>query len=190
MWATDHAGIEADLVVAGKSLAAGLPLSAVIGRREVFERVPARAIGGTYVGNPVACAAALAVLDVIEKERLVERAAELGTSLRRSLGALAERYTIVGNVRGLGAMMAIELVRDRATKGPARQETLAVIAHVLANGVLVLQAGVYGNVIRFLVPLVISEEDLQTALAALDRALTAVTVRLSRSQEHSAQTDS
>ncbi len=174
MWAVEHAGIEPDLMVVGKSLAAGLPLSAVIGRREMFERVPAGAIGGTYPGNPVACAAALAVLDVIREESLVERAVWLGEVLRRQFARFQKRYPLVGDVRGVGAMMAIELVLDRGTKDPAPTETLAILEHALADGALFLRAGVYGNVIRVLAPLVITEVDLKAGLKALDRALNAV----------------
>lgn len=174
MWATEYASIDPDLLVAGKSIAAGLPLSAVIGRTAVFARVPANAIGGTYVGNPVACAAALAVLDVIEGEGLVARALRLGETLRRRFTEFAARYPLVGDVRGLGAMMAVELVRDRATKEPAPAETEAVITRALAEGVLLLRAGVYRNVIRILAPLVISEDDLEAGLTVLDRTLAAI----------------
>src|SRR3990170_3753515 len=178
-FATEHAAIEADLMVIGKSLAVGLPLSGVIGRREVFVPVHPGALGGTYPGNPVACAAALAVLDVIKEERLVERAVRLGVLLRDRLTAMARRYPLIGDVRGLGAMVAIELVADRRTKVPAAAETSAVLAHALSQGVLLLRAGVYGNVIRFLMPLVIPEELLEEALQALDRSLAIV-------QEHGA----
>ncbi|MBI3975252.1 MAG: aminotransferase class III-fold pyridoxal phosphate-dependent enzyme, partial [Armatimonadetes bacterium] len=174
MFATEHAGIEPDLMIVGKSLAAGLPLSAVIGRREVFAPVPPQALGGTYVGNPVACAAALAVLDIMEAERLPERAERLGVLLRERLTAMARRHALIGDVRGLGAMMAVELVTDRRSKTPAAPETAAVVSRALAEGVLVLTAGVHRNVIRFLMPLVIPDETLEEALAVLDRALGAV----------------
>src|SRR3989304_395989 len=178
-FATEHAAIEADLLVIGKSLAVGLPLSGVIGRREVFVPVHPGALGGTYPGNPVACAAALAVLDVIKEGGLVERAVRLGVLLRDRLTAMARRYPLIGDVRGLGAMVAIELVADRRAKVPAAAEPSAVLAHALSQGVLLLRAGVYGNVIRFLMPLVIPEELLEEALQALDRSLAIV-------QEHGA----
>ena len=177
MWAVEHSGIEPDIMVAGKSIAAGLPLSAVIGRKAILERVPASAIGGTYVGNPVACAAALAVLDVIDEERLVDRAVWVGQVLRQRFEAFARRFPLIGDVRGLGAMMAFELVRDRATKEPAPEETEAVVAHALSESVLLLRAGVYRNVIRILAPLVITEEDLETALAVIERAVAAAQAR-------------
>ncbi len=171
MFASEHAGIEPDLMVVGKSIAAGLPLSAVVGRREVFASVPPQALGGTYVGNPVACAAALAVLDIMEAEHLPDRAARLGALLRERLTAMARRHSLVGDVRGLGAMMGIELVTDRRTKAPAAAETAAVVARALAGGVILLTAGVRRNVIRFLMPLTIPEEILEEGLGVLDHAL-------------------
>lgn len=174
MFAVEHADIEPDLMVVGKSLAAGLPLSAIVGRREVFAPIPPQAVGGTYVGNPVACAAALAVLDIMEAERLPDRATRLGVLLHDRLSAMARRHPLIGEVRGLGAMMAIELVTDPRAKTPAAAETAAVVARALADGVILLTAGVRRNVIRFLMPLTISEELLEEALAVLDRALGAV----------------
>jgi 4-aminobutyrate aminotransferase/(S)-3-amino-2-methylpropionate transaminase len=173
MWATEHTRVEPDLLVAAKSLAAGLPLSAVIGRQAAFERVPPRAIGGTFVGNPVACAAALAVLDIIEDERLLDRAVRIGAEIHGRFTEYAGRHQIIGDVRGLGAMVAIELVKNRHTKEPARETTRAVIDHALAQGVLLLGAGTYGNVIRVLAPLVISGPDLDQALDVIARALEA-----------------
>ena len=174
MFAVEHSGVAPDLLVVGKSLAAGMPLSAVVGRADLFDQVPPGALGGTYVGNPVACAAALAVLEVIEEERLVERARRLGAVLEARLAAWAARYPLVGEARGLGAMRAVELVRDRATRTPAPEATAAVLREALAGGVLALRAGLYGNVIRFLMPLVIAEEDLQRALDILEEALARV----------------
>jgi 4-aminobutyrate aminotransferase/(S)-3-amino-2-methylpropionate transaminase len=174
MFAVEHAGIEPDLMIVGKSIAAGLPLSALVGRREVFAAVPPQALGGTYVGNPVACAAALAVLEVIASERLPERATRLGALLRDRLTAMARRHPLIGEVRGLGAMMGIELVTDPRTKAPAPGETAEVVSRALAEGVIILTAGVRRNVIRFLMPLTIPEETLGDALAVLDRVLDAV----------------
>lgn len=173
MWATEHVHVEPDLLIVAKSLAAGLPLSAVIGRQAVFERVPPRAIGGTYVGNPVACAAALAVLDIIDDEHLLDRAVRIGAEIRQRFTEYAARHQIIGDVRGLGAMMAVELVGNRHTKEPAPNATKAAVGHALAEGVLLLSAGTYGNVIRALVPLVISHDDLDQALGVIDRALAA-----------------
>jgi 4-aminobutyrate aminotransferase/(S)-3-amino-2-methylpropionate transaminase len=179
MFASEHAGIEPDLLVVGKSIAAGLPLSGLIGRADVFGAVHPGALGGTYPGNPIACAAALAVLDVMRDDRLPDRAVHLGALLRGRLAAIARENPLVGEVRGLGAMMAIELVSDRTGKTPAPAETSAVLARALADGVLILRAGVSGNVIRFLMPLVIPGGLLAEALDTLDRALAAV-------QEHGA----
>jgi 4-aminobutyrate aminotransferase/(S)-3-amino-2-methylpropionate transaminase len=173
MWAVEHSGVEPDMLVAGKSIAAGLPLSAVIGSGHVFERVPPNSVGGTFVGNPVACAAALAVLDVIREEHIIEKAAQLGTVLRQRLEVLALRYPLIGDVRGLGAMVGMELVRDRATREPATEETAAAIQNALTEGVVVLRAGIYRNVIRLLPPLNISRDDLEQGLAALERAFDA-----------------
>jgi 4-aminobutyrate aminotransferase len=174
MFAVEHAGIEPDLMVVGKSIAAGLPLSAVVGRREVFAEVAPQALGGTYVGNPVAAAAALAVLEVMASERLPERAIRLGALLRDRLMAMARRHPLIGEVRGLGAMMGIELVTDRRTKAPAAAETAAVVTRALVDGVILLTAGVRRNVIRFLMPLTIRDEILEEGLAVLDRALEVV----------------
>ncbi|MDQ7827660.1 MAG: 4-aminobutyrate--2-oxoglutarate transaminase [Armatimonadota bacterium] len=174
MFAVEHSGVTPDLLVVGKSLAAGMPLSAVVGRADLFDQAPPGALGGTYVGNPVACAAALAVLEVIEEERLVERARRLGEVLEARLAAWAARYPLVGHARGLGAMRAVELVHDRTTRAPAPDATAAVLREALARGVLALRAGLYGNVIRFLMPLVIAEEDLQRALDILEEALAKV----------------
>ena len=127
MFATEHYGIEADLMTVAKSIAAGLPLSGVIGAAEIMDAPGDSAIGGTYVGNPVAQAAALAVLDVIEEEGIVERAAQLGESMRRRMLAWQERFPAIGDVRGLGAMLAIELVADRETKQPAPDLASAVV---------------------------------------------------------------
>ncbi len=171
MFAVEHAGIEPDLMVVGKSIAAGLPLSALVGRREIFAEVPPQALGGTYVGNPVACAAALAVLDIMASERLPERAARLGALLRQRLTAMAREHPLIGEVRGLGAMMGFELVTDPRTKAPAAAETAEVVSRALAEGVIVLTAGVRRNVIRFLMPLTIPEETLEDALTILDRVL-------------------
>ena len=171
MFAVEHAGVEPDLLVTAKSLAAGLPLSAVIGSAGLMDAMPESSLGGTYVGNPVACAAALAVLDVIEDEGLLARASLLGEQMMARFRRLADRAALVGDVRGLGAMVAIELVRDRRTKTPAPDATAEVIHRAMARGVLLLKAGVYNNVIRILAPLVITDEQLADALDVLDEAV-------------------
>ncbi len=175
MFALEHVGVEPDLLVVAKSLAAGLPLSAVVGAADVMDAMPEASVGGTYVGNPVACAAALAVLDIVEDEGLLARAQVLGDRMTARFRRLQERSTLVGDVRGLGAMVAIELVRDRAAKTPAPEQTAEVIRRAMARGVLLLRAGVYNNVIRILTPLVITDEQLNQALDVIDEAVMEVT---------------
>jgi 4-aminobutyrate aminotransferase / (S)-3-amino-2-methylpropionate transaminase / 5-aminovalerate transaminase len=173
MWAIEHYGVEPDLVVLAKSIAAGLPLSAVIGRAEIMDAPPDSAIGGTYVGNPVAQAAALAVLDVFEEEGLVDRAAQIGEIIRGRMVAWQDRFDHIGDVRGLGAMLAIELVHDRASKDPAPELASAVTHTAAERGLLLLKSGIYSNCIRVLVPLVITDAELDEALGVWESALEA-----------------
>ena len=173
LFALEHYGIEADLMTVAKSIAAGLPLSGVIGAAEIMDAPGDGAIGGTYVGNPVAQAAALAVLDVIEEEGLVDRAAQLGETMRRRMVAWQERFPAIGDVRGLGAMLAIDLVEDRVTKRPAAELATAVVAEAAKRGLLLLKAGIYSNCIRVLCPLTLSDEQLEEALSAWEEALEA-----------------
>ncbi len=177
MWAIEHYGVEPDLMTVAKSIAAGLPLSGVIGRAAIMDAPGDSAIGGTYVGNPVAQAAALAVLDVIEEEGLIGRSAELGETIRSRMLAWHERFDAVGDVRGLGSMLAIELVTSRETKEPASDLASAVVAAAAERGLLLLKSGIYGNCIRVLVPLVISDAELDEALGAWEDALAAVLSR-------------
>jgi 4-aminobutyrate aminotransferase/(S)-3-amino-2-methylpropionate transaminase len=171
MFATEHYGIEADLVTVAKSIAAGLPLSGVIGRAEIMDAPGDSAIGGTYVGNPVAQAAALAVLDVMESEGVCERAAAIGETIRQRMLAWQQRFPAVGDVRGLGAMLAIELVEDRETKRPAAELATRVVEAAAQRGLLLLKAGIYGNCIRVLSPLVITDAELEEALGIWEDAL-------------------
>jgi 4-aminobutyrate aminotransferase/(S)-3-amino-2-methylpropionate transaminase len=169
--AIEHYGIEPDLITLAKSIAGGLPLSGVLGKAEILDAAHDGAVGGTYVGNPVAQAAALAVLDVIDDEGLVERAVSIGETMRARMLSWQERFPAIGEVRGLGAMLAIELVEDRATKAPAPKLAQAVIDAALQRGLLLLKAGVQGNAIRVLCPLVITDAELDEALAAWEDAL-------------------
>ena len=171
MWAIEHYGIEPDLMLVAKSIAGGLPLSGVIGRAEIMDAPPDSAIGGTYVGNPVAQAAAIAVLDVIADEELVERAASIGEAVRARMESWAARYDAVGDVRGLGAMLAIELVGDRKTKEPAPELASAVIEAAARSGLLLLKSGLYSNCLRVLAPLVLSDGELDEALDVWESAL-------------------
>src|SRR5262249_28582763 len=171
MFATEHYGVEPDLMPVAKSIAAGLPLSGVLGKAEIMDAPGDGAVGGTYVGNPVAQAAALAVLDVFEDEGLVERAERIGEVVRGRMTAWQERYPQVGDVRGLGAMLAIELVRDPGTKEPAPELASRIAEAAAQRGLLLLKAGVHSNCIRVLCPLVIGEPELNEALDAWEEAI-------------------
>ena len=173
LFAIEHSGVEPDLITLAKSIAGGLPLSGVLGKATILDAAHDGAIGGTFVGNPVAQAAALAVLDVIDDEGLVERAQQLGDTMRARMLAWQERFPAVGDVRGLGAMLAIELVADRATKQPAPQLAQAVIDESMRRGLLLLKAGVHGNAIRVLCPLVLTDAELDEALGVWEEALAA-----------------
>lgn len=174
MFAMEHFDVEADLIVLAKSIGAGLPLSAVIGRALIMDGAHEGAIGGTFIGNPVALAAAVAVLDVFEEEELVQRAAAIGEIVRTRMLEWKARWSEVGDVRGLGAMLAIELVRDPATKMPAPELAEAVIGEALRRGLILLKAGLHGNCIRVLCPLTISDGELDEGLVVWDDALAAV----------------
>jgi 4-aminobutyrate aminotransferase/(S)-3-amino-2-methylpropionate transaminase len=174
MFALEHFGVESDLVVVAKSIAGGLPLSGVVGRAAIMDEPHPGAIGGTFIGNPVALAAALAVLDIFEDEQLVDRAQLLGDAIRARMLDWQLRWPRIGDVRGLGAMLAIELVRDPATKEPAPELVEAVIHEALQRGLLLLKAGVDGNCIRVLCPLTTSDAELDDGLRAWEEALATV----------------
>ena len=171
LFAIEHYGIEPDLITIAKSIAAGLPLSGVIGKAEIMDAPPDSAIGGTYVGNPVAQAAALAVLDVIEDEGICDHAAQLGESIRARMESWEQRWPRIGDVRGLGAMLAIELVKDPATKEPDPDIATAVVEAATERGLLLLKSGIYSNCIRVLAPLVLTDAELDEALAVWEEAL-------------------
>jgi 4-aminobutyrate aminotransferase/(S)-3-amino-2-methylpropionate transaminase len=171
MFAMEHYDVEPDLMIVAKSIAGGLPLSGVIGRAQIMDDPHAGAIGGTFIGNPVALAAACAVLDIFEEEQLVARAQILGDALRARLLAWQSRWPQIGDVRGLGAMIALELVRDPISKEPAPELAEAVIHEALQRGLLLLKAGVNGNCIRVLCPLTTSEAELDDGLRAWEDAL-------------------
>jgi 4-aminobutyrate aminotransferase / (S)-3-amino-2-methylpropionate transaminase / 5-aminovalerate transaminase len=171
--AIEHYGVEPDLITVAKSIAMGLPLSGVIGKAEIMDAPGDSAIGGTYVGNPVAQAAALAVLDVITDENLCARAIAIGDQLRERMLAWQERFAQVGNVRGLGAMLAIELVADAESKEPAAELASAVTDEAAKRGLLLLKSGIYSNCIRVLTPLTLSDPELDEALGVWEEALEA-----------------
>ena len=170
MFACEDEGIEPDLITTAKGIAGGLPLAAVTGRAEIMDSIHVSGLGGTYGGSPVACAAALGAIATIEEEGLVQRAKALGETMRSALLAMQEKYEIVGDVRGRGAMQAIELVKPGG-KVPNPEALTSVIKHCQSKGVLILSAGTYGNVIRLLPPLVMPEHLLKEALEILDEAL-------------------
>ena len=168
VFAMEHFGVEPDLMAVAKSVAAGLPLSGVIGRAEIMDAPGDSAIGGTYVGNPVAIAAAHAVLDVIAEERLAERAGEIGEAIRARMEDWRERFPSVAGVRGLGAMLAIEIRKEGE---PAADLATAVVEAAAERGLLLLKAGINGNCIRVLTPLVVSDAELDEALGVWEDAL-------------------
>ena len=171
MFALEHYGVEADIVTTAKSLAGGLPLSAVTGTAEIMDSVHAGGLGGTYGGNPLSCRAALAVLEVIEKENLVAKSAELGKKARAKLEELMAGYPVIGEVRGLGSMLAIELVKDHQTKEPAAEEAKALTTYCHKNGLVILDCGTLGNNIRILMPITISGEQLDKGFTILEAGL-------------------
>ena len=174
LFAIEHYEIEPDVITVAKSIAMGLPLSGVIGKAPIMDAPGDSAIGGTYVGNPVAQAAALAVLDVIGEEDLCARASVLGDTMRARMESWRDRFRQVGDVRGLGAMLAIELVRDRETKEPDAKAATAIAEEAGRNGLLLLKSGIYSNCIRVLAPLTLSDAELDEALGVWEQALETV----------------
>jgi 4-aminobutyrate aminotransferase len=173
VWAIEHYGVEPDLLVSGKSLGGGLPLAAVTGRAEVMDAPEPGGLGGTFGGNPVACAAAVAVLDEVASVSFRSHAAEVGANIRVRLDEIASRLDQVGEVRGIGPMLALELVTDRETKEPAADIAKRTTEAAREKGLILLSCGTYGNVIRILVPLVISDDDLDRGLEILEESLVA-----------------
>ena len=171
MFAIEHSGVEPDLMTVAKSLAGGVPLSAVIGKAPIMDAPLAGGLGGTYAGSPLGCAAGLAVLDVIETEKLCARAERLGSTLLARLSDLQTRWSCIGDVRGLGAMVAIELVKDRRADAPDADLAKALVQAAGRRGLVLLSCGIYGNVIRFLTPLTIPDGILAEGLAILEAAL-------------------
>ncbi len=173
-FAIENWNVEPDIICLAKSLAAGLPLSAVIAKKEITDSLPGGCIGGTCVGNPVACRAALEVIKIIEEEHLLDRALKIGERLKERFLKMKGKYSIVGEVRGIGAMMAIELVKDRKTREPAAQETARIVQECIKNGVFIATAGINKNLLRMLVSLEITDEQLDEALDVLERAIAKV----------------
>jgi 4-aminobutyrate aminotransferase/(S)-3-amino-2-methylpropionate transaminase len=170
MFAIEHWGVEPDLMTVAKSLAAGMPLAAVVGRREIMDAVHPWGVGGTYGGNPVACAAALAVLEVFEEENMLARAQALGEKLKQRFEKWQNEFKVIGQIRGLGAMLGLELVKG-ANREPAADEAKKLQAFCLERGLLILTCGSYGNIIRVLAPFVITDKQLEKGLSILEGGL-------------------
>ncbi|MET0536205.1 MAG: 4-aminobutyrate--2-oxoglutarate transaminase, partial [Steroidobacter sp.] len=171
MFAMDHYGIEPDLMTMAKSLAGGFPLAAVVGKAQIMDAPLTGGLGGTYAGSPVSCAAALAVLEVMEKEKLPARAVQVGDLITQRLRKLQSQLTCIGEVRGLGAMLGMELVRNRDPHSPDADLAKALVQRAAANGLVLLSCGLYGNVIRVLVPLTASNALIDEGLDILEKSL-------------------
>jgi len=171
MFALEHYGVEADLTTMAKSLAGGFPLAAVVGKAGIMDAPTPGGLGGTYAGSPIACAAALAVLEVMREENLPERANHIGALVTRRLETLQSSLTCIGDVRGLGGMVAMELVKNRDPHASDAELTKALVQQAAKNGLVLLSCGVYGNVIRFLMPLTASDEIVHEGLEILERSL-------------------
>ena len=172
MFACEHEGVVPDIITTAKGIAGGMPLAAVTGRAELMDAVHGGGLGGTYGGNPVACAAALGALSTIEEQDLVGKARRINEIMVPRLHEMQAKYPVIGDVRGRGAMLAVELVKP-GTLEPATDVIAAVIKYCHQEGVLVLTAGTYGNVLRFLPPLTMPEHLLEEALSVLDKAFSA-----------------
>lgn len=176
LFACDHHGVVPDMITLAKGLGSGLPISAVTGRAEIMDAPAEGGIGGTYGGNPVACASALAVIDRFEKDdrALIAQSRALGETLRARLLQWKDRFSVIGDVRGLGPMLGLELVKDRATLEPDKPSTAALIKYSYEHGLILLSAGTHGNVIRLLPPLTITGEELQEGLSILEKGFETV----------------
>jgi len=170
-FACEHFDVVPDLMTMAKGIASGMPLSAVVGKAEIMDAPTAGRIGGTYGGNPVACAAALATIELMEKEDLSGRAVEVGHKIVTKLKSLQQKYPQIGDIRALGSMIAVELVKDPATKEPLKEAVPVIIEECFKRGLLTMGAGIYGNVIRFLPPIVITDEQLEKGLNIFSEAL-------------------
>jgi 4-aminobutyrate aminotransferase/(S)-3-amino-2-methylpropionate transaminase len=181
-FAIEHYGVEPDLITSAKSLGGGLPLAAVTGRAEIMDAAGVGGLGGTFGGNPLSCASALAALDIIEKDGLLARSTHLGRKFEERARAWQKQFAIVGDVRGLGAMCAIELVKDKATREPHAEATKKIAQHCYEHGLITITAGTYGNVMRILVPLVVTDEQFDEGLDVLEAALTHVSAAVPRKE--------
>lgn len=174
MFASEYwqeAGVEPDILATAKSIAAGLPLSAIIAREEIMDSVISGTIGGTYCGNPLACAAGLKTIEIMERDNLAKRSLEIGEKVQKAYKEWQSKYDVIGDVRGLGSMIGLEFVTDQASKTPNPELVSKLIQETVQNGLMIENAGVYGNVIRFLAPLVITDEQLEAGLKIFEEAI-------------------
>src|SRR5246127_4979083 len=183
-FASEHFGIEPDLITMAKSLGGGMPIAAVTGRAEIMDAPGAGALGGTFCAHPLSCAAALAAIETIEKDNLLSRSAAIGRRFEERARAWQKKWPVVGDVRGLGGMCAIELVRDAATREPAAAETKEVARLCYEHGLITITAGTFNNVIRILVPLVVTDEQFDEGLGVIESALAAVADRKQAALSH------
>lgn len=174
MFAIENFDVEPDMITVAKSIAVGMPLSAVIGKAEIMDAPDGGQIGGTFAGNPVSCAASLATIEIYEKEKLADRAMKINEYVVGRLKEMQEKHQQIGDIRALGAMIAVELVKDRATKAPAKEETAKILEECFKRGLIIISAGVMGNIIRMLMPLVITDEQLVQALDIMGEAFDVV----------------
>ena len=174
MFASEYwkeAGVEPDILATAKSIAAGIPLSAIVAREEIMDSVASGTIGGTYCGNPLACAAALKTIEIMERDNLVNRSLEIGEKVQKTYKEWMEKYDVIGDVRGLGGMIGIEFVTDKTSKTPDPKLVNEIIQEAVNNGLMLENCGVYGNVIRFLAPLVMTDEQLEAGLEIFENAI-------------------
>jgi 4-aminobutyrate aminotransferase/(S)-3-amino-2-methylpropionate transaminase len=174
VFAIEHYDVQPDLITTAKSLAAGMPIAAVVGRADMMDAPHPGGLGGTYSGNPLACVAAIEAMNIIREEAFLQRARVLGDKMRSHLQTLQEEFAIIGDVRGLGAMLVIEIVHDRETKQPFAEATSAINAETLKRGLITIRAGLYSNCVRFLPPLDITDEQLEEGMAILRESIAQV----------------
>jgi 4-aminobutyrate aminotransferase / (S)-3-amino-2-methylpropionate transaminase / 5-aminovalerate transaminase len=173
MWAVEHFGVVPDMLLTAKTLGGGLVLSAVVGKKEIMDSVDVGGIGGTFGGNPLSCVAGLKTFEIIERDKLLDRATELGVYARRRLIAMEDKYSLIGDIRGLGCAIGLEFVKDRGTKEPAGKEVTEIRQKCLERGLITLSCGVFHNVIRLMFPLTIKYQELDSGLSILESAIKA-----------------
>lgn len=174
MFACEHFGVVPDLMTMAKGIASGMPLSAVVGKAEIMDAPTAGRIGGTYGGNPVACAASLATIELMEREQLPDRSEQIGQKIKTTMSELQQTYSQIGDIRGLGSMVAIELVKDPSTKEPFKDAVPAIIQECFKKGLLVMGAGIFGNVIRFLPPTIMTDDQVDEGMKIFSEAVAVV----------------